>query len=114
MYTKLNVRNASNLLRISPCDEWKSVFHTREALFESLLISFGLTNAPASFQTFINNTLTGFLDRYATAYPDDILIYSNILDEHRVHGKSVLEALLGAGVKLKPEKCEFEKEEVRY
>lgn len=66
------------------------VFWMREGLFESLVMSFGLTNAPASFQTFINDTLAAFLNRYVTAYIDDIIIYTETLDEYRDHVRSVL------------------------
>ena len=54
---------------------------------------FGLTNAPATFQNFINNALSPYLDNFATAYQDDILIYSNNLPEHRDPVKQILAAL---------------------
>ena len=56
-YTKLDVRDAYNMIRIAEGDEWKTAFRTRYGLFESLVMPFGLTNAPASFQEFINDTL---------------------------------------------------------
>lgn len=77
-------------------------------------MSLGLTNAPASFQHFINDILSSFVNRFVTAYLDDILIYSENLEEHRGHVKSVLEALPSAGQHLKAERCEFYKQEVRY
>ena len=46
---------------------------------------FKLTNALASFQNFINNTLQQHLNDFLTAYLDDILIYSNTLAEHKAH-----------------------------
>lgn len=83
-------------------------------MFESLVMSFGLTKVPALFQTFINNTLVVFLDRYVTADPDDILIDSDTLDERWTHLRSILKALSVARMHLKPEKCDFNKEGVRY
>ena len=79
-FTKLDVWNAYNLLCIAVGEEWKTAFRTRYGLYESLVMPFGLTNAPASFQNFINNALQAFLDRFATAYLDDILIYSDTLE----------------------------------
>ena len=84
-FTKLDVRNAYNLLRIAEGEEWKTALRTCYGLYESLVMPFGLTNAPASFQNFINDALQPFLDRFATAYLDNILIYSDTLEEHKVH-----------------------------
>jgi hypothetical protein len=75
---------------------------------------FGLTNAPASFQHFINDVLQPYLDIFVTAYLDNILIYSDNLNDHRNHVLKVLEALSEAGLHLKPEKCEFHWQEVKY
>jgi hypothetical protein len=74
---------------------------------------FGLTNTPASFQHFINDVLRPYLDVFVTAYLDDILIFSDNLDEHRKHILKVLEALSEAGLHLKPEKCKFHQWEVK-
>jgi len=75
---------------------------------------FGLTNVPADFQRFINETLAPFLDHFTSAYLDDILIYSDTMEEHTRHVHRVLERLTDAGLDLKPEKCEFHKTEVKY
>lgn len=105
-YTKLDVLIAYNLLVVAFGEEWKTAFHTREELFDFLIMSFRLTNTPASFQTFINHTIAVFLDKYVTGYLD-------ILDEHRVHVRTVLEVLTGAGIHVNIEKGRFHKEEVR-
>ena len=55
-----------------------------------------------------------YLDAFCTAYLDDILIYSETLEEHQAHDKKVLEALSKVGLHLQPEKCEFHKTEVKY
>ena len=75
---------------------------------------FGLTNAPADFQLFINETLAPFLDHFTSAYLDNILIYSDTMEEHTRHFHRVLERLPDAGIHLKPEKCEIHKTEVKY
>jgi len=75
---------------------------------------FGLTNAPATFQHFFNDVLRPFLDIFATAFLNDILIYSDNLEEHRSHVNQVLEALGKAGLYLKPEKCKFHTTTVQY
>ena len=95
-------------------EEWKTAFRTCYGLFKSLLLPFGLTNAPADFLRFINKTLAPFLDHFTSAYLDDILIHSDTMKEHTRHIHRVLERLNGAGLHLKPEKCEFHKMEVKY
>jgi len=54
------------------------------------------------------------LDDFASAYPDDFQIYSDSEEEHVSHVKWIIQRLLEAGMYLKPEKCEFHKETVRY
>ena len=54
------------------------------------------------------------MDAFCTAYLDDILIYSETLEEHQAHVKKILESLSKVGLHLKPEKCEFHKTEVKY
>jgi hypothetical protein len=113
-FTKLDIHGVYNLVRIAEGEEWKTAFRTRYGLFESLVMPFGLTNAPASLQHFINDVLWPYLDVFVTAYLDDILIYSNNLNDYRNHVLKVLEALSKAGLHLKPEKYEFHQQEVRY
>jgi hypothetical protein len=113
-FTKLDVRGAYNLICMAEGEKWKTAFRTRYGLFEFLVMPFGLTNAPADFQRFINDARAPFLGRFATAYLDDILIYSNTLEEHREQVRQVLEKLSAAGLHLKPEKCGFYRKEVKY
>jgi hypothetical protein len=113
-FTKLDIRGAYNLVRTAEGEEWKTAFRTRYGLFESIVMPFGLTNAPADFQHFINDMLCPYLDVFITAYLDDIIIYSDNLKDYRDHVHKVLEALSEAGLHLKPEKCEFHRQEVKY
>ena len=107
IYTKLDIRSAYNLIRIREGDEWKTAFRTRYGHFEYLVMPFGLANAPATFQAFINKVLREFLDVFCIAYLDDILIYSNNKEEHIQHVRLVLDRLLRNGLYAKLEKCEF-------
>jgi len=95
-------------------EEWKTAFWTRYGLFESLVMLFGLTNAPDDFQALINDVLRQFLDDFCMAFLDDIFIYSNTLEEHKKQVYKVLKGLSDAGLHLKPEKCHFHKQEVKY
>jgi len=83
-------------------------------LYEYLVVSFGLTNAPTGFQKFVNGILAPYLDDFSTAYIDDIFVYSATLEEHRTHVQKVLEALYAERILLKQEKCEFDVQTTKY
>ena len=107
-FTRLDIRSAYNLIRVKDGDEWKTAFRTRYSLFEFHVMPFGLTNTPATCRRVVNDTLRVFLDVFCVCYLNDIWIYSNNLLHHRKQVKVVLEKLHGAGLFVKPEKCEFE------
>lgn len=75
-------------------------FRTRYGLCETLAMPFGLTDAPASFQHFINDALRPYLDLFVTPYPDDISIFSAILKEQKRHVRQVLSVLRDHGQHL--------------
>ena len=85
IFTKLDLRNAYNLIRIKNGEEWKTVFRTRYGHYEYLVMPFGFTNAPATCQTLINNVLKTYLDKTVVAYLDDILIYFDKQEHHVQH-----------------------------
>ena len=62
----------------------------------------------------MNDVLFDFLDKFASAYLDDILIYSESLDEHRQHVQKVLKKLRAAGLQVDIEKCEFHVSETKF
>jgi len=113
-FTKLDLRGAYNLIRIKKGDEWKTAFGTRYGHYEYLVMPFGLTNAPATCQRLVNNTIRYALDIFAIAYLDDILIYSETLQEHIGHVKRILQSLAEKRLFLKPEKCMFHAQEVDF
>jgi hypothetical protein len=67
-----------------------TAFLTCFRLFESLVMLFRLTRAPATFQRFINDSLRNYLDQFCSAYLNDILIYSKTREEHEEHVCKVL------------------------
>ena len=105
---------AYNLIRIADGDEWKTAFRTRYGWFEYLVIPFGLTNAPASFQNLINDTLRQYLDISVIVYLDDILVFSKTREAHITHVKQVLDKLQQNQLWAKAEKCTFFKHEVDF
>src|SRR5580692_4995423 len=113
-YTKLDIIAAFNNIRIAEGHEWKTAFITRFGLFETLVMPFGLCNAPASFQHYINHTLFDLLDRFCTAYLDDVLVYSATRKEHREHVREVVRRLREAGLQIDITKCDFETNRTKY
>lgn len=81
--SKVDVRSAFHRLRIAKGDEWKTAFRTRFGAFEWRVTPFGLTNAPAAFQRWINKVLGNILGVICVAYLDDIIIFSDgSLEDH--------------------------------
>ena len=114
IYTKIDLRHAYNLVRIAPGDEWKTAFRTCYGSFEWLVMPFGLSNAPAAFQRFVNEVFADLLDVCVVVYLDDILIYSDNPDEHRAHVREVLRRLRRHHLYARADKCEFHAESVEY
>jgi len=113
-FTKFDVRDGYNRLRVASGEEWKTAFRCRYGLFEYTVMPFGLCNAPGTFQHYMNDTFRDFLDQFLIVYLDDLLIYSDNLAEHKRHVRMVLERLRDAGLCLKPSKCQFHVQEVAF
>jgi len=93
IYSKIDLKRAYHLVRIAKEDEWKIAFRIRYGSFEWLVIPFGLSNAPSAFQRFMNDIFSDLLDVSVVIYLDDILIYSDNMDDHKKHVKEVLRRL---------------------
>ena len=77
-------------MRIRSGDVSKTAFRTRYGHYEFLVISFGLTNAPAAFMNMMNRVFRPFLDRLVIVFINDILVYSRSEEEHVMHLRLVL------------------------
>ena len=113
IFTTLDLRGAYNLLRIKEGHEEKSAFISKFGQFEFLVMPFGLANAPAQFQAFMNSLFTG-MRNCVLVYLDDIVIFSTDLDTHKRQVKAVLEVLATNQLFLKPSKCHFYQESISY
>ena len=83
VFSKLDVRWGYNNVRIKEGDEWKAAFQMNQGLFEPTVMFFGLTNSPATFQAMMNNMFRELISEgKIVVYLDDILIFSQTLDEH--------------------------------
>jgi hypothetical protein len=113
-FTKLDIRQGFHRIRMHPKSEDLTTFRTRYGSFKYKVMPFGVTNGPATFQRYINTVLDEYLDDFATAYVDDILIYSESYDKHIEHVRLVLERLRTAGLQASLSKCEFHITETRF
>ncbi|KAH9263419.1 hypothetical protein BASA83_013212 [Batrachochytrium salamandrivorans] len=114
VFTTLDLRGAYNLLRIKEGDEPKTAFITKYGQFEFLVMPFGLANAPAQFQRMMNTLFRDSIGKFVLVYLDDIVVYSEDLETHKEHVKSVLTILRANGLYCKLEKCHFHQQEISY
>ena len=93
-FTKLDVCWSFNNICIKPRDEWKAAFHTNCGLFEPLVIFFGMTNSPATFQTIMNEVFWTVITKgIVVVYLDNILIFTKTEKKHEQAVWRVLEIL---------------------
>ena len=101
-------------LRIRSGDILKTAFQTRYGHYEFLVMSFGLTNAPAAFIDLMNWVFRPFLDRFMILFIDDILVYSRSEEEYAMHLRMVLQTLREHQLYAKFSKCEFWLDQVAF
>jgi hypothetical protein len=85
VFSKIDLHSGYHQIKIRPCDIPKTAFSTRYGLYEFLVMSFGLTNAPTYFMYLMNSMFMTKLDKYVVVFIDDILIYSKNEKEHAKH-----------------------------
>jgi hypothetical protein len=97
-----------------PDDVAKTAFRTHHGHFEFVVMAFGLTNAPPTFQALMNGVLHDYLRRFVLVFFDDILIYSSSWSEHLQHVRVVLTTLRQHQLAVKQSKCVFGSRSVAY
>ena len=114
-FTQLDLTNAYHRMRIREDDEWKTAFRTRYGHFEYQVMPFGLSNAPATFQGYVNKILAEKLDIFVIVYLDDILIYTKDPGQPHVEAvRWVLDQLRKYSLFANLKKCRFHQDEVCF
>jgi len=115
VFTKLDLRWEYNNVRIKEGDEWKVTFTTHIGAYEPMVMYFGLTNSPATFQAMINNLFRDLINQGDTAtFIDNILVAINTEEGHNELVEEVLRRLEENDLFVKPEKCKWKVREVEF
>jgi hypothetical protein len=107
VFSKIDLRSGYHQIKIRVSDILKTAFSTRYGLYEFLVMSFGLTNAPAYFMYLMNSVFMPELDKFVVVFIDDILVYSKNEEEHVGHLHVVLQRLREHRLYAKLSKCDF-------
>ncbi|KAJ9545105.1 hypothetical protein OSB04_024812 [Centaurea solstitialis] len=113
-FSKIDLRSGYHHMRVREEDIAKTAFRTRYGHYEFLVMPFGLTNAPAVFMDLMNRVCRPYLDKFVIVFIDDILIYSQIKEDHEQHLRLILELLKAEKLYAKFSKCEFWIREVHF
>ena len=106
-FSKIDLRSSYHQLKVHEQDVPKTAFRTRYGHFKFLVMSFGLTNAPAVFMDMMNQVCFPMLDKPVIVFIDDIIIYSKSEADHAIHIREILELLRKEKLYAKFSKCEF-------
>ena len=113
-FSSLDLKSGYWQMELAPEDREKTAFCTRTQLLEFNVLPFGVASAPSLFQRMISLLLKGIEGKYAVAYLDDILIFSDSFETHLKHLDDVLRRLRKASLSLNRKKCHFVQPEISY
>jgi hypothetical protein len=114
VFSKIDLRSGYHQLKIRECDILKTAFVLRYGLYDYMVMSFGLTNAPAYFMYLMNKVFMEYLDKFVVVFIDDILVYSRSEEEHEEHLCLALKKLREHRLYAKLSKCEFWMKQVAF
>ena len=92
-FSKIDLRTGFYQILIAEQDRHKTAFVTSQGLFEYNVLPMGLCNSPGVFMALMNDTFRDYLDQFVLVFLDDIIIYSNTLEEHERHLRLALQRL---------------------
>ncbi|KAJ0494721.1 putative nucleotidyltransferase, Ribonuclease H [Helianthus annuus] len=114
VFSKIDLRSGNHQIRVAEKDIHKTAFRTTDGHYEFVVMPFGLSNAPSTFQATMNDLFRSVLRKFVLIFFDDILIYSKDLQQHYDHLRLVFNTLLSNQYFAKPSKCVFAVNEVSF
>ncbi|MGH0053304.1 MAG: reverse transcriptase/ribonuclease H family protein, partial [Sphaerochaetaceae bacterium] len=114
IFTTLDCNSGYWQTPLAKDDRDKTAFTCHAGLYRFIRMPFGLMNAPATFQRALDMILSRFKWKTCLVYLDDVIIYSNNMDDHFKHVEEILSCLSNAGITLKLKKCDFFTDTVNY
>jgi hypothetical protein len=90
VFSKIDLQSGYHQLKIQECDIPKTAFFLRYSLYEYIVMSLGLTKAPAYVIYVMNKVFMDYLDKFVMVFIYDILVYSKSKEEHEDHLRLVL------------------------
>jgi hypothetical protein len=114
VFSKIDLRSGYHQIKIRASDIPKTAFSTRYGVYEYLVMSFALTNAPTYFMYLMNSVFMPELDKFVVVFIDDILVYSKNEAEHAKHLRTVLQHLREHRLYAKLSNCDFWLKEIKF
>jgi len=114
VFSSFDLRQAYHQVNLMPYDRPKTAFKTPFGLYEYQCLAFGLTNAPAAFQSVMNKVFRPYLNMFVTVYLDDILVFSKTPKEHEKHIILVLDVLRKHRLTVAMHKCSLNQDHLLY
>jgi hypothetical protein len=114
VFSKIDLRSGYHQIKIRASDIPKTAFSTRYGLYEYLVMSFRLTNAPAYIMYLMNSVFMPELDKFVVVFIDDILVYSKNEAEHAERLHIILQRLRDHRLYAKLSKCDFWLKEIKF
>jgi hypothetical protein len=114
VYSTIDLASGYHQVKMDPNSREYTAFATQWGFYEYTVMAMGLTNACATFQRLMEKVLDGYIGVCCLVYLDDIILYSETLDQHKIDVENIITRLKAFNLKIKPSKCKFARSRIEY